>query len=85
MNIDIFADIIGNIGVVFFLAGYYLLQRGTISHASLTYLGLNLVGSLLLLGSLAIHWNLAAFLLEAAWALISIMGIIHYYRKQRGP
>lgn len=42
------------------------------------YLGLNLAGSLLVLVSLVFHWNLPAFLLEAAWALISMYGIWKY-------
>ena len=76
----IFADIVGNIGVVCFLLAYFLLQRGTILHNHLSYLLLNLVGALLLIFSLLINWNLSAFLLEVAWAFISIWGIIKLYR-----
>jgi predicted membrane protein len=77
--VETFADIVGNLGVICFLAAYFLLQKGRIPHTSLLYLGLNLAGSILLLISLMIEWNLSAFVLEAAWALISIYGII----KQR--
>ena len=79
---DSYADVIGNLGVICFLAAYFLLQKGKIPHTGLWYLGLNLAGSLLLLVSLSIHWNLPAFLLEAAWALISIYGIINYYKRK---
>ncbi len=65
----------GNIGVACFLIAYFLLQKGRIPHTGLWYLGLNLAGSLLVMVSLLFHWNLPAFLLEAAWALISIYGI----------
>lgn len=75
---ELIADIIGNIGVVCFLLAYFLLQKGMIVHTQLSYLGLNLAGSLLLIFSLLINWNLSAFLLEAAWALISIYGIIKF-------
>ena len=73
---QIIADIVGNIGVVCFLVAYFLLQKGVLAHNELRYLLLNLAGALLLIFSLLINWNLSAFLLEAAWALISIYGII---------
>lgn len=72
---DLAADIIGNIGVVCFLAGFFLMQKGKMTHDSLVYLGLNLCGAVLLMGSLLIHWNFSAFVLEAMWALISMYGI----------
>lgn len=72
------ADIVGNIGVICFLFAYFLLQKGTILHTQASYLLLNLAGSLLLLFSLLINWNLSAFLLEAAWALISMYGLYKF-------
>jgi hypothetical protein len=36
---------------------------------------LNLVGSLLLIGSLTVHFNLASMTLEIIWALIAILGL----------
>jgi len=80
---ELFANIVGNIGVVCFLIAYFLLQKGKIPHSGLPYLGLNLAGSILLLISLLIEWNLAAFLLEAAWALISMYGIYKYFQANR--
>jgi hypothetical protein len=80
---DLYADIIGNIGVVAFLAAFFLMQKGRISHIGLPYLSLNLAGAILLMISLLIHWNLSAFLLEAAWALISMYGIYkHIYLRK---
>lgn len=76
------ADLVGNVGVICFLLGYYLLQKGKAPYTGGVYLGLNLAGSILLIISLLVHWNLAAFVLEAAWALISIYGIYtHIYLK----
>ncbi|MEK6747202.1 MAG: hypothetical protein AABY33_09270 [Pseudomonadota bacterium] len=69
---------VGNIGVVCFLLAYFLLQKGALLHTQLSYLLLNLAGALLLMFSLWINWNLSAFLLEVAWALISIYGIIKF-------
>ncbi len=78
---ELLADIIGNIGVVCFLLAYFLLQKGKILHTGLSYLLLNLAGALLLMFSLWINWNLSAFLLEVAWALISIYGLIKWMRS----
>jgi len=80
---DLLADILGNAGVVCFLSAFFLMQKGRLHHTGLVYLGLNLVGAILLMISLLVHWNLAAFLLEAAWALISMMGIITHILNKR--
>lgn len=71
-----YADIMGNTGVVCFLLAYFLMQKSYVTFNQFSYLGLNLAGSVLLMISLLFHWNLPAFLLEAAWALISIYGIL---------
>ncbi len=79
---ELFANIVGNIGVVCFLGAFLLLQKGKITHTGGIYLGLNLAGALLVLFSLTVHWNLPAFVLEAAWAIISMYGIYkHIIRK----
>ena len=75
MGLNVMSAIIGNIGVILFLGAYFLLPPGKIAHTSLWYSGLNLGGALLLMFSLWIDWNLSAFMLEAAWALISMWGI----------
>jgi hypothetical protein len=80
---ETFAHIIGNTGVICFLVAYYLSQKGRLAHTGLWYLGLNLAGSIFLLISLLIEWNLSAFVLEAAWALISIGGIYKYFNIKK--
>ncbi|MFC0588002.1 hypothetical protein ACFFF7_01100 [Novosphingobium aquiterrae] len=42
----------------------------------------NLIGAVLLLISLSVHFNLAAFVLEAAWALIALAGLIAALRAR---
>jgi hypothetical protein len=82
---EAYADSIGDIGVLCFLITYLLLERGRIAHTSVYYLGLNLAGAVLVMFSLIFHWNMPAFLLEAAWALISIYGIYkHIWRHGHG-
>jgi predicted membrane protein len=83
MDMADFANIVGNIGVVCFLLGFFLLQKEVLTHNSLQYLGLNLAGSLLLIYSLLFHWNLPAFVLEAAWAMISMYGIYKYHIRPK--
>ncbi len=72
---ELLGDILGNVGVVCFLLAYFLLQKEVVAHNQMSYLLLNLAGSLLLIFSLSINWNLPAFILETCWALISIWGI----------
>lgn len=79
-----FADILGLVGVGCFLIAYFLLQKERVRYDSGSYLLLNLAGSILVIISLLAHWNLPAFLLEAAWAIISIYGIYkHVWLKAR--
>lgn len=42
----------------------------------------NLIGAVLLLISLSVHFNLAAFVLEAAWAVIALAGLIAAWRRR---
>ncbi len=45
---------------------------------------LNLVGSLLLIASLTVHFNLASMMLEIVWALIALLGLVlPLFRKGR--
>ncbi len=81
-GMDLFADIVGNIGVVCFLLGFFLLQKEKLRHDDMAYLLLNLSGAVLLMASLLIHWNLSAFLLEAAWACISMYGIFKKFTRR---
>ncbi|WP_235506491.1 CBU_0592 family membrane protein [Altererythrobacter sp. Root672] len=69
------ADVIGLIGSALFI--------GAFAYANLTKtlnkLGFNLanmIGSILLLISLSVNFNLAAFVLETAWGLIAAAGLV---------
>lgn len=79
----LFFDIAGLIGVACFLGSYFLLQAGRMGAADLSYLFLNLLGALLVMLSLTRQWNLSAFLLEAAWAAITLYGIARTIRTRR--
>lgn len=52
---------------------------------SMSYQVLNLLGALFILYSLIFHWNLASFLIEAAWVLISLIGIYRTIHMNGAP
>lgn len=76
-------DLIGNIGVAVLIATYLLLQLNRINSAALSYSLLNMVGAALILVSLSAKFNLSAFVIEAFWVLISLLGVVRYLKA--GP
>jgi paired small multidrug resistance pump len=74
-------DAIGIAGVMLVLICYLLLQMGRMSAESLLYSAVNGLGALLILISLAYDFNLSAFLMEAAWLLVSLYGVARYYTR----
>ncbi|MGD9107867.1 MAG: hypothetical protein PVI75_01690 [Gammaproteobacteria bacterium] len=76
-------DTVGIIGDILIIGAYFLLQLGKVSAKGFPYLFLNLLGALFLLFSLIFAWNLAAFIIEISWALISIYGIWSVIKSQR--
>lgn len=69
-------DVVGTAGAAIILVSYFLLQMQRISSRALSYSVLNGLGALLILISLSIEFNLSAFVVEAFWLLISIIGIV---------
>ena len=85
MVVNIFAkcaDIIGVIGVIFMLIAYYLLNLNRMSANSMNYQLLNFFGAIFVLFSLYFSWNMASALIEAAWVLISLMGMVRIIRSR---
>lgn len=76
------AELVGMVGVCAFLIAYFMLQTERLKANSAAYLLLNLAGALMVMFSLVFKWNLPAFLLEAAWALISIYGLYKHAWKR---
>lgn len=75
-------DFIGLIGVLLILIAYFSSQFWTWTTDSILYLLANLAGSLFIAFSLLFHWNLSAFLIELAWSLISMAGLIRVFYKK---
>ena len=78
------ADAIGICGSILFIGAFVYANRAK-DMDKLVFNAVNLVGAILLLISLAVHFNLAAFILEAAWAVIALAGLVSAIRVRRGP
>ena len=68
-------DLAGFIGVVLIIVAYLLLQLDKLPSSSPRYSLLNAVGALLISVSLVFKFNLSAFIVEAFWFLISLLGL----------
>jgi len=77
------ADIAGLVGVVAILSAYLLLQSGRLAVRAPLYSALNLVGSALILISLAVDFNLPSAIIESVWALVSLYGLVIAWRQRR--
>jgi hypothetical protein len=76
------SDWIGFIGVTILLLAFLLNLLGKITQTSLLYIVLNITGAGLAgLASVLIHY-LPFIILEGAWTLVSIFGLINYLTKK---
>jgi hypothetical protein len=76
--IDYAYDIPGLIGAASIIVAYLLLQMNKLKPDGAPYLLMNILGALLIIISLIFSWNLAAFIIEIFWLLISIFGLMKY-------
>ena len=74
-------DIFGIAGVILLVITYLLLQVNKLQSAGLLYSVLNALGASLIILSLLDNFNLSAFLMEAFWVLISLVGVVRYLRR----
>ncbi|GLV21221.1 hypothetical protein TomMM35A_10800 [Sphingobium sp. TomMM35A] len=79
MTFDL-ANVIGLIGSALMVIAYAYSNMAKILNFTLFNL-LNLIGSLLLLYSLTVHFNMASLALEVVWALIALIGLAKALRK----
>ncbi len=68
-------DIIGGVGVLMILGAYAALQLNRMRAANKLFSLLNFLGASAILVSLFYDFNLPAFVIEAAWAAISLYGL----------
>ncbi len=76
-------DLIGISGVVLIVVAYTLLQLEKMDPKDLSFSVLNTLGALLIIVSLLFDWNLASFLMEFIWLIISLYGILKYFKGNR--
>jgi hypothetical protein len=69
-------DVAGLIGVALVLAGYAAATTGCLQPKGVPSLIVNCVGAGLILLSLTRKFNLSAAIVEGAWALIALAGLI---------
>ena len=76
------ADIVGLTGSALFVAAFIYANHAA-KLDKLWFNLINLVAAAMLLVSLWINFNLAAFVLEAVWAAIALIGLISALRARR--
>ncbi len=76
-------DIGGLIGVAMILAAYAAGAMGRLRADAAPALTVNLIGALLVVWSLLHVFNLSAFVMEASWALVALVGLIKLALKKK--
>lgn len=74
---------LGFIGMIFIVWAYFILQAGKYGINSLYYQLLNLIGAILLIISLFVHFNLGSFLIEVFWIIITLYGMFKLYKERK--
>lgn len=75
-------ELIGTLGAALIVVTYLLIQLRRIDVSDVRYSVLNATGAALILYSLTVDFNLSAFVIEAFWLLISLVGIIQVLRER---
>jgi len=78
-----FFQAVGFVGMIFIVWAYFILQTGKHSIDSLYYQLLNLIGAILLIISLFVHFNLGSFLIEVFWIAITVYGIYKNIKSKK--
>ena len=69
-------DVAGTLGAALIICAYFFLQLGRTASDSVRYLLANALGAGLILVSLAMEFNFSAFVIEAFWLAISVLGLL---------
>lgn len=71
-------DLAGIFGAILVVGAYFLNQIGRLPSESLIFPLVNMIGSGLIVWSLLYDFNAGAFVIEACWVVISLIGIIRH-------
>ena len=77
--------VVGLLGTLLILFAYFLMQARRLHGNGIVYQLLNAIGAAAIIVSLYYAFNLASMLLEIAWLLISLYGIVVGFRHRREP
>lgn len=75
-------DGFGSAGVALIIVAYAAVQLRRMKPEHLSYSVMNLVGAALILVSLRFNFNLASVIIEIFWIIISIWGIVLWFRHR---
>ena len=75
------ADIIGLTGSALFISAFAYANLAKELN-KLLFNTVNLIGAVLLLISLSVNFNLAAFVMEVAWGIIALFGLVNALRRR---
>ena len=78
-------DVVGLVGVLLILVAYATTALGRLDPTKAPALTLNFVGAGLVLYSLIYAPNVSAIVMEAAWALVALVGLIRVAVRRRTP
>ncbi len=67
----------GLVGTAVVVVAYFANQQRWLSSEDWRFPAANLVGSLLLLGSLLVEWNTPSVIIELFWIAISLYGLVN--------
>jgi hypothetical protein len=73
-------DAVGVTGVAAFLTAYALLQISVLRVEDSRFAALNGFGSLAMLFSLYWNFNLASFISQVIWLILTVIGFVRYRR-----
>jgi hypothetical protein len=78
-----FHDTAGVIGSIIVIVAYFGTQAGWLGAHDPRFAWANLIGAALIIVSLTAAWNLAAFVMEVFWIVISVFGLARHYASKR--
>jgi hypothetical protein len=75
-------DVIGLVGVALLVTTYAMLQLDRIDSKGFWYSFNNMIVAILVSVSLYYTWNTASVVIEVFWFIISVYGIVMYYKRK---
>lgn len=75
-------DLIGLLGVALILIAYFALQTERIAAEDWRFSAINGLGAILIMISLYYTFNLASFVIEIFWLMISLYGLWKAWRRR---